>query len=283
MRRIFFVLFLPVFFGSCVKDIEVDVPEYQEKLCVDARIEQGGFARVILTKNAPYFGEYDLNNLLNYVVTNAFVTVSNGSTVDTLTHIGFGLYQGSVITGQAGGNYTLNISWNSKVYTASTSILAPVPLDSLWFEVQGTLDSLGYIWAHLSEPPGTGNAYRWFAMRLNKDADFVPPFGSAFDDKFIDGQAFDFAYNRGHLPSSDAEDDNNIEHGYFKKQDTVVIKFTTIDEPSYDFWRTYETQVLSEGNPFAAPGSIKSNILPKGEALGIFCGYGIILDTLITQ
>lgn len=282
MKKFIWIFILP-FLISCIKDVDVDVPDYKEKLCVDARIDQGEYARVFLTKNAKYFGSYDLNELLNYVVTNAFVTVSNGITTDTLTHIAYGFYQGSVITGQVGGNYTLTINWDNKIYTANTSILTPIPLDSLWFEVQGTLDSLGYIWAHLNEPAGTGNAYRWFAKRLNKDADFIPPFGSAFDDKFIDGQAFDFAYNRGHLPSSDAEDDNNLEHGYFKSQDTVVIKFTTIDQPAFDFWRTYETQVLSEGNPFAAPGTIKSNIYPAGEALGVFCGYGIFLDTLITQ
>ncbi|MCC7303523.1 MAG: DUF4249 domain-containing protein [Bacteroidia bacterium] len=281
----YLLFFLPftILLTSCVKDIEVDVPEYSEKLCVDGRIEQGQTAWVVLTRNAAFFGDYDLNNLLNYIVTDAFVTVSNGVTTDTLTHFMYGLYAGSTITGQVGTTYTLNISWNNKVYTSTTTIPGPVPLDSLWFKVQGTMDSLGYVWANFQEPQGTGNAYRWFAKRLNKDQDFIAPFGSAFEDKFIDGQDFDFAYNRGQLPDSDAPDDNNEEAYYFKKDDTIVVKFTSIDDPSYQFWRSYETQVLSGGNPFAAPGNVKSNILPKGEALGVFCGYGVFLDTLITN
>ena len=190
---------------------------------------------------------------------------------------------GNSLTGQVGNSYTLTIVQGGKTYTATTTIPTPVALDSLWFEVQGTLDSLGYIWAHLNEPAATVDYYRWFAMRLNKDASFIAPFGSAIEDRFFNGQSFDFAYNRGMAPNSDAEDDNNGEAWYFKTEDTVVVKFASIDQASFDFWRSYETQVMSEGNPFAAPGSIKTNILPEGEALGVFCGYGVFLDTLITQ
>lgn len=272
-----------LFFISCEKEIVVELPEYKEKVCVDAKIEQGQYPTVFLTKNAAYFGSYDLNALLTYAITDALVIISDGTTTDTLTHLLYGFYTGTGLTGQVNRTYSLTIVAEGKTYTATTTILPPQPLDSLWFEVQGTMDSLGYIWAHFNEPAGIGNAYRWFAQRMNKDPGFIPPFGSAFDDKFIDGQTFDFGYTRGHAQNSSAEDDNNIEHGYFKSQDTVIIKFTTIDQASFDFWRTYETQAASEGNPFSSPGTIKSNILPKGEALGIFCGYGVWLDTLITQ
>jgi hypothetical protein len=281
---IFFGLLLSL--SSCVRDVEVILPEHKEKMVVEGHIEPGEKAYVFLSKNVAYFGNTDISNFQNYVIHGAVVTIWDGTQLDTLKEVFPGLgyyYVATYMTGVIGKTYLLTINHNSKTYTASTTIPAPVPLDSIWFQVQGNMDSLGYIWAHLSDPPGLGQQYRWFAKRLNKDSTYLPPYGSVFDDKFIDGESFDFAYNRGRVPNSDAEDDLNIEAYFFKKQDTVVVKFCTLDADAYKFYRQYETEILSAGNPFAAPTSIPSNIYPKGEVLGVFCGYGVWMDTLITQ
>lgn len=285
MRNLFFLILL-ILLSSCVRDVEVILPEFKEKMVVEGHIEPGGKAYVFLSKNVAYFGSTDISNFQNYVIRNAIVTIWDGTQLDTLKEVFPGLgyyYEATFMTGVVGKTYLLTIQYNNKTFTASTTIPTPVPLDTLWFQVQGTLDSLGYIWTHLSDPPGLGQQYRWFAKRLHKDSSYIPPYGSVFDDKFIDGESFDFAYNRGRVPNSDAPDDNNIEAYYFKKEDTVVIKFCTIDEDAYKFYRQYETEILSSGNPFAAPTSVPSNIYPKGEVLGIFCGYGVWQDTLVTQ
>ena len=47
---------------------------------------------------------------------------------------------------------------------------------------------------------------------------FIAPSGSVFEDKFINGKAFDFAYNRGHLPNSTASEDENEEAGFYKTE-----------------------------------------------------------------
>jgi hypothetical protein len=142
-------------------------------------------------------------------------------------------------------------------------------------------DSLGFIYAHLSDPPLVGNCYRWLAMRKKKDQSFLPPPGSAFNDKFINGQSFDFSYNRGMVPNSTAPDDKNEEAGYFKKGDTVYVKFCTIDIPSYNFFFQEDVAIYSQGNPFASPSSVPSNVYPQGEALGVWCGYGVSKDTVV--
>jgi hypothetical protein len=265
-------LFIPgilIFLSSCTKSVDVELPEYTPKICIDARIEQNGKPLVFITKNAPYFGSFDFNNLSNFLVTNAFVTINDGITIDTLTHLGFGFYTGN-LTGIVNRYYTLNVVAEGKTYFGSTRIPPPVPLDSIWFKAQETLDSLGFVWAILSDPPGQGQNYRWFAKRLNKDADFIPPLGSVFDDKFIDGQTFDFAYNRGIAPNSSAPDDLNQERGYFKVEDTIAVKFTTIDRDAYIFFRGYETALFSD-------------LYPQNEVLGVFVGYGVWIDTLISR
>ena len=105
----------------------------------------------------------------------------------------------------------------------------------------------------------------WLAKRFGKDPTFLPPFGAAFDDKFINGQSFDMSY------------------GYYNKGDTVAVKFCSIDNASYQFFNSMELVVNSQGNPFAAPSSIISNIYPQKEALGVWCGYGAALDTLVCK
>jgi hypothetical protein len=274
-------------FVACEKEITVDLPQPNTKICVEGKIEPGVPAFVYLTKNAPYFAETDLNAIQQYIVKNAFVTITDGYTTDTLTEVfpnqGY-LYAADNMLGVVGRTYTITIVAEGKTITATTTIPQPVPLDSLWFKTALTTnDSLGFIWATLSEPVGSGNAYRWYAKRINKDADFVPPFGSVFDDKFIEGQTFDFAYNRGAAPNSSAIDDSNAEHGYFKTNDTVVIKFCVIDQAAFLFYRSLETELSNNGNPFASPSPVKTNFTPRQDALGIFCGFGVWTDTLITQ
>lgn len=275
---------------SCTKDITVDLPDAEPQLVVEGGIEQNGYPWVVLSKSVSYFAPVDSASLAENIVVNATVIVSNGVITDTLA-LTFDpnfiiplVYKGNAFTGVAGQTYTLRIIVPGfEDITSTTTIPQPIPLDSLWFKVepdQTGQDSLGFMWAHLSDPVGMGQGYRWFAKRLNKDNVFIPPFGSAFDDKFVDGKSFDFGYSRGSIPGSTAPDDTGNERGYFKTNDTVAVKFTTIGAREVAFFRTYEIEVSNNGNPFAAPGVIESNVVG---GLGVFCGYGVYLDTVITQ
>ena len=300
---------------SCQKDIEVKLPESKQKICVEGRIEPGLPPFVTLTHNMPYFGSKDLNALSNMFVHNAVVKISNGSTTVTLTeycsqslpdsllpivaaftgvdtfslkNFNYCLYTtfNTAVWGTIGTTYNLTVDAEGKSLSAVTAILNPVPLDSTWYryiKVNNEGDSLGFIFAHLSDPPAEGNYYRWLAMRQGKDYSFVAPPGSVFDDKFINGQSFDFGYNRGSVPNSTAEDDNNEEEGYFKIGDTVIVKYCTIDHASFDFFRQVDVAVYSQGNPFSSPASVPSNVFPREDALGVWCGYGTYRDTVILK
>ena len=50
-----------------------------------------------------------------------------------------------------------------------------------------------------------------------------------------------------------------------------MIKYCQIDEPSLKFWRGLVRQVGNNGNPFAEPLNLVSNI---NNGLGVFTGYG---------
>lgn len=286
MKKIFPIAFIIFLFTSCEKEISIDLPEVESLIVVDGGIYVGQPAEVTLTWSAGYFDPIDSASLAGYVIQNATVTVWDGTSTDTLQlTLDFNrpiplVWRGSSVIGQVGRTYILTVVADGKTVRSTTTIPTPVPLDSVWFKPDIPGDSLGFAWAHLTDPAGRGNGYRWFTKRLNVDPAFMAPFGSSFDDNFIEGESFDFAYNRPIPNNSTAPDDNDNRRGYFVTGDTVVVQFCSIGVAEVDFFRTFEIEVSNNGNPFAAPGVIESNV--EG-GLGVFCGYAPTYDTIICQ
>lgn len=307
MIVVFFFIFL---ISSCTKEINIEVPAGALKLVVEGRIEPNQPPYVFLSKSSGYFDLVDINTLSNSFVHGATVVVSNGLLKDTLMEIcanslppalkpiiaaflglpiatieqsGICLYTtfNPLLYGRVGQSYQLTINHDNVKYESSTSILQPVKLDSTWFKVYGNKDSLGLINVTMSEPAGLGNSYRWYAKRMTKDIQFIAPLGSVFEDRFIDGQTFNFAYTRGIQVGSTAADDRGEEARFFKSGDTVVVKFCTINNPAFLFFRSMETEAGNQGNPFASPTTVKGNI--TNGALGIWCGYSPTFDTVICK
>jgi hypothetical protein len=279
-RGICFFLF--TFFMGCTEDINLKVLGGEKKIVIEGIIEDGQPAKVSVTHNNPLSEAINFNNIL---VTNAKVYVSNGLITDTL-HLTIDsstaipiVYKGSTVIGMPNQTYYLTVVAEGATYTALTTIPAPVALDSVWWKIEPPKDSLGFAWAHFSEPAGFGNAYRWFAKRGIKDRRYLAPYGATFDDKFIDGKSFDFAYNRGTDPTATATAPPPTDAGYFKETDTIYIKFCSIDYTTCQFYKTYEAALQTNGNPFASPVSIISNI--HGGALGVWGGFGCTYDTIM--
>lgn len=273
------------FLTSCEKDIELDLPEPEIKLVVQGWIDQGDYPVVMLTKSSPYFSVVDSSTIMNMIVQNATVVVSNGVLSDTLGSV-FDpsyfpplLYKGTLFKGEIDKTYSLTVIVEGRTYTATTTIPPPVPLDSAWFQTEPEHDSLGYVWGYFQDPPDQINYYRIFTKRLGKDSRFIPSLGSTYDDKFFNGQSFKFSMMRGITSLTDTTQDE--EQGFFKIGDTVLIKTCTIDKPHYDFWRTAEGDMFTSGNPFASPSPIITNI--NGGGLGVWGGYGVFSDTIICK
>ncbi|HEV7230547.1 MAG TPA: DUF4249 domain-containing protein, partial [Bacteroidia bacterium] len=278
--------------SSCEKNINISVPAVASQVVVEGHIETGQGAYVVLTRSSGYFDPVDTATLLQSIVKNATVLVSDGLHTDTLPMIVDVNYASTTyiplyykkanptVIGKTGGTYYLTVIADGKKLSSVTTIPTPVKLDSIWYKYQAPSDSLGFMWAHLSDPASEQNFYRWYAKRLHKDKKYLPPFGATFNDKFINGTSFNFAYNRGIEPGSKAKDDNNGEAGYFKKGDTVVVKFCSIDFYCYGFYSSYEAASASNGNPFGSPSNIRSNI--QG-GLGVWGGFSTTFDTIVNK
>lgn len=309
----FFISFLVLLFtASCTKDVSILLPEMDPQIVVEGKIEEGAFPYVILTYSSGYFDSTDITNFEASFVRGATLTVTVDGTdypmteictndipeeflsviaeqlslnVENLSQFNYCIYAAPNLIGEAGKSYKLTIEHNEKTYTSTTTIPNAVALDSVWFKVEEE-DKYGYAWARLTDPDTVGNFYRWFAQRINlndegviKDAGFIAPLGSAIEDRFFNGESFDFLYYRNQ--TSISNNSKSDVYGYYTVGDTVVIKFTTIDAKVYDFLRKFETEVGNNGNPFAAPTTIPTNI--RNGALGCWAGYAATFDTLVCQ
>ena len=310
--KIHLVIFLLAigFCIGCQKDITLDLETAPEKLVVEGHIEPGLPPYVILTHNLPFFDLTDLEDLEQLFVHGAEVTVSDGSdtytlkelcsdslpdsllslaslylgvdSVDLINH-DFCVYTSALDTGQVlspiigelGKTYELVVKTSDKVLTASTTLLYPVPLDSIWFVERPAMDDIGQLHARLSDPPASGDYYRVFTQRLNQDEYMIPTNEPLVEDRLINGTTVDLILKRGIIPG---RTDNNA--GFFEVGDTVVVKWCTMDFGHYEFWRTAQIEFDNLGNPIASSTQIKSNI---NGGLGIWGAYGAIYDTLVIK
>jgi len=290
---------------SCTKEVQIDIPGYKEQLVVDGFIETDLPAIVLLSKTNNIYAGTNIQNYIDGFVTGATVVVSNGSLTDTLLEVCtdnlppgteesvaafFGLpveqivnlhlffYVSDQLVGEVGKTYNLTIQNEGKTYTSQTKILAPRALDSLFWREEVDVPGYGFSWAKLSDPPATGNAYRW-EVKYTTDVPFSKPFGPFSDDRFYNGLTFEFAYEN---PMSFSDPTLAPEvRGYYKQGDTIVVKFSTLGQKEYQFYDKKYNQIYSGGNPFATPVNIPSNIV--GGALGIWAGFSPTFDTLICQ
>lgn len=269
-------LFLPfvaiVMLLSCEETIDIDIPTHESQLVVEGWIESGQVPRILLTKSAPYFSIVDSQNIRNYIVRNATVSVTIDSFTDFCTfkpsdkYFPPFVYFANDIIGAEGKIYELTVIDNGNRYSAFTTIPEPVSLDSIWFELNNNSDSLGLIWIRFTDPLGQSNYYRTQTRRNQKDKDYVSTHILAYKEEYFDGQTMTLSLQRGK--------GNLLEHSdeqFYKIGDTVDIKFSTMNKPTYEFWISYQTEIISSSNPFSVSNSkIKSNIMG---GYGIWGGY----------
>jgi hypothetical protein len=311
------LIFIAFCFGailvSCTKEVELELPPFVEKVVVEGRIETGMPPFVILTKSRDFYGETGLDELANSFVHDAQITVSDGSNTVTLIEIcandidpdllplvseilGIDPEQLSLINfcaytslsldfvGEVGKTYALNIQFEGETYTSQTT-LAPAPvIDSLYFLIEPSKQEHGFGWCVLNDNAATYNGHFFEMKRIHKnslgeqaDQFFRHSLSSAFDDTFFNGLTFKFGFtNIGSYRDDDIADEFK---GYYKTNDTVVVKLSSLDYAVFKFHEMKLIQVASEGNPFASPTYIPSNI--EGGAMGCWAGFSPVFDTLI--
>lgn len=300
--------------ASCTKEVNIDIPGFKEQLVIDGSIETGMPPIVIISRSKDIYSPTNIEAFLSGFVTDANVYVSDGTneyqlallcssdlppgtedliagflgvTPEQLAQFDICAYTSfnSSIWGQVGKTYQLRVEHDSREYKGITQVLQPHPLDSLWWEEENGNPGYGYSHARLSDTPGTYDAYKWEVKRINNvngqpiDSYYKPTFNTVFDDEFFDGKTFNFYYEN---PWTIGDKDlAGNERGRYKAGDSVVVKFSKIDKGTYTFLYSKVVQSLSNGNPFASPMNVQTNL--TGGCLGVWAGYSPVFDTLVCE
>jgi hypothetical protein len=306
MKSWWIVLLITLF--SCTKEVKIDIPGYQNQLVVDGIIETGGHPIVILSQSANIYEESDLAAYISRFVYDAtlFVTSGNDTCVLSLYTIPelpiesqkkvaemlrldwnealllpIKVYSTNELVAEATQSYTLHITHQGKSYQGTTYLPAPTPLETLYWKPSSENNSYGYSWAKLSDPANQFDAYKWEVKRLNVfqgapiDDIYKRGFGGFFSDKFFNGKTIEFSYENP-LKRKDTTHLKEFKR-YYRLGDTVVVKFSKMDQNVYSFYDKKYAQLNSASSPFSTPINVPSNI---PGLLGVWAGFSPCYDTL---
>ncbi len=290
MRKRYWLVGLILINLGCEKDINIKLDPSENKLVVEASIENGNPPLVILTQSLDYFNKINPVALQSSFVRNANVSISDGSNSVELSPDSLKSDEGATIffytdknnipmLGKLNTRYQLSITHEGKSYSAETTIpLITRTIDSIWWEKLPSIEPKDSAFARVliraTDKPGLGDYIRYFT-KVGVREPYLPGFNSVFDDQVIDGKSYTIPVDRGFNRNAEFTDSSS----FYRRGDTVTIKLCQIDKATYDFWRTYEFSFQSIGNPFSSPTRILTNI--NNEALGYFGGYGCQFRTII--
>lgn len=312
IRLLTYTFILSGILMACTKEVEVEIPGFEERLVIDGRIETGQPPFVLLSSTKEVYAPTDVDAFLNGFISGATVTVSDGTNTvlltevcsdnlppgteeiaaqllgipaDELSNFNICAYVGldPSIWGQVGKTYTLTVEHDGETYTAETTLLPPVPLVNTFWKPEGNLTNHGFSWATLADPAGQYDAYFWEANVIGNAAGdttetgFTSTFSPVFDDEFFDGLEFEFAYENPHATAAVPDSTRFL----YELGDTVVIKLSKLDRVVFEYFEKKHAQLQTAGNPFATPTNIPTNL--SNGAVGVWAGFSPALDTLICQ
>lgn len=261
MKKIYYIFILVATFTSCEDVVEVDVPEGEPKLVIDASLE---FERdtsnrlelvedeIRLSLSTPFFDDtpVPISNATVFITNTTFDFVLNF----TESPIEPGVYFGSEGTSSwnFGNDYELTVVYEGETYKAASKITPSVPIDNV-VQGDGTLfegDETEVIISFTDD--GSRDDYYLF------DFDFSLFLTS--EDRFYQGQEFNFSYFYEDMVAGKE----------------VTIKILGIDRRYYNYAGLLIDQSDQDGgNPFLAPPAVlRGNIInttnPDNYPLGYF-------------
>ena len=266
------VIVILVSLFSCTKEIKIDYPQTEKQLVVEGYIEQGKYPIVFLTKSSPYFEKIDSANIVELIASFAKVTVTCDGIEDVLTlrynvnYFPAYYYEGSSFMGEIGKTYTLKVELSGKTYTSTTKIVEAVTIDSYSIIKLKDNNIQKFIDIHFTDPSLSANFYRVYVKRIGKDSTFYPSYLSTFSDFGFDGQPFTYEVVPSYSPIISKDKKN-----YFIDGDSVILKFCTMEEKQYNYWKKIEGQIALASNPFGISSSDPPSTIAGG-ALGIWAG-----------
>lgn len=263
-----FVL-LPFLMLSCVED-EDYFPV--EELVIEGWIEDGGYPVVYVGKSRPPTATDEVN-VADYVVRWGKASISDGTKTVVMTG-GYTSepyrpyrYETFHMKGEAGKTYRLQVEYQGKIVSASTTVPSIVAIDSL--RAVRNADGTSYcIKAYFRDDRQTEDYYILFSRRRSKDPGFLLSFMGVVSDEVTTGNVEADVY-RGTSIQSATEGHSTV---YFESGDTVEVRLCHADRTSYLFWKSLSNLQNFSNNMFFPYTTNPESNIEGGK--GYWCGYG---------
>jgi len=246
---------------SCQKVINVNLNSAAPQLVIDASIsDHPGPDTVTLSRTV----NFNQDNTFPPVTGATVVISDNHGNIDTLKEVIPGKYLNYTMRGIPGRTYFLNVNVNGALYSATSTMPFPVPIDSIAVEkisgrlVSNNLDLL----ISFHDPKGIDNYYRILEKILNirpVDGEIqLPTLGSVLTDRLSDGTEINYSAisNQPKLVAGD----------------TVLISLQSVDKNIYNYFRT----VQQNGSMSTTLSNPVTNI--TNGALGYFSAYSVRIE-----
>lgn len=245
-------------FLSCKKVINVKLKNAEIQLVINGEINNRlGPYKVSISRSVNFSADNFFPS-----VSEAFVTIRGNGIVDTLSEEEPGVYFTHKIKGLPGNSYSLYVSVEGKVFTATSIMPEPVHIDSLTF-VMGENKNL-YAVVNFQDLPDQENFYQF--IEYVDDRRFNNGRGnSVFNDRLSDGR---------YISTVLYDDSTDIKPGV-----TLTVQMNCIDKPVYNYLRQL-LQISGNGGGFSnpSPDNPASNI--SGGTLGYFSANTITTKTV---
>jgi hypothetical protein len=272
--RVLFLVPLLLAIASCQKIVSIDLNAVSPHIVIEGNItDQHDTTTVTISRTGTYF-----SSSINVTpVSHAIVTISDDlGRSDTLTENLAGTYQAPALKGIIGRRYTLKVVSEGNVYTASSSIPHKVLIDSLYeIQVRERSGGIGFdIYVVFKDPAESGNYYR-IRPRVNS----LPPdsINGARNFLYTDKLA-----NGNEITERIGVRVHDGDRGSVNIGDTITVDLLSIDQPTYDYYKTLQAIRSSDQNATALSPANPNTNLSNG-SLGYFAAYAYDSKKIILQ
>jgi hypothetical protein len=264
-HTIYFLLSITAFIiPACEKVINVDLNEAAPRIVIEGMVsDKRGPYTITISKSASYF-----STKAPAVVSGAKVVITDDfDNIDSLREVLPGTYMTGRLRGIVGRIYTLKVVSDGQVYTATSSLMTHVTIDSLtlvkstynYFDLTGHSQTEIHMDIHcFFRDPMEKNFYR---LRVYKNDSINTENYKLFDDQYTNGEITELRVGRA------------------TKGDVYRVELMSLDKPTFTYYRTLADLIYQ--NPFfgSSPANPDSN-LSKG-ALGFFGAAAISTRTIV--
>ena len=266
MKKYLLILLLAIA-ASCAKTEQVG----DSQLVVEGWIENGDHPVVLVSESIGIATGKPVSSkeILGHIAKWAKVTVSDGTTTETLTGVADSKYfppyvfTTSKITGEVGKEYTLTVEYKDYKAQAVTRIPKPVPIDTVY--VQSVSDTTASLRLGFTDPPQKGQYYKVFTKTEGIDSHYHPSAMTNMSDESMNGYMEVFLYSTQRL--MDSIDMPNIHLG-----DVMWIKLCTMEQNIFDYWNNFEMMLASNAFSTFYENDLTNNM---DGAVGYWAGYGV--------